>query len=60
MKITIASTSPAVPTGPTIGPSHEKPEKPVTGSDVTTTGREAVPVGALDCPRSVLIPSIVS
>ena len=27
---------------------------------VTTTGREAVPSGALACPRSVLIPSIVS
>ena len=34
--------------------------KPVTSSEVTTTGREGVPVGALDCPRSVLIPSIVS
>ena len=47
MKITIASTSPAVPSGPTIGPSQVKPEKPATCSEVTTTGRETVPLGAL-------------
>jgi hypothetical protein len=60
MKMTIATTSPAVPTGPTIGASQEKPEKPATCSEVTTTGRDIVPLGASDFPRSVLMPSMVS
>jgi hypothetical protein len=33
MKMTIARTSPAVPSGPTMGPSHAKPEKPVLRGD---------------------------
>jgi hypothetical protein len=43
MKMTIASTNPAVPTWPTIGASHAKLENPVTCSEVTTTGCETVP-----------------
>ena len=58
--MTIASTSPAVPSGPTIGLSHVKPENPATCSEVTTTGREIVPLGTSDLPRSVLMSSIVS
>ena len=59
MKTTIASTRPAVPNGPTIGLSHAKPGKPLTCSDVTTTGRETVPLGVSDFPRSVEMSSIV-
>ena len=58
--MTIASTSPAVPNGLTNGPSQAKPEKPATCSEVTTTGRETVPLGTSDFPRSVLMSSIVS
>ena len=50
MKMTIAATSPAVPSGPTTGPSHAKAEKPVAGLEVTTTGRDTVPFGASDVP----------
>ena len=48
--MTIAATSPAVLSGPTTGPSHAKPENPVTGSEVTTTGRDTVPFGASGVP----------
>ena len=60
MKITIPTTSAAVPKGPTTGPSHDKAEEPATVSEVTTTGREATPGARPILPMSVLMSSIVS
>ncbi len=48
-----------MPSGPTKGPSQVKPENPVDGVDVTTTGRDTVPSGA-SAPRSLRMPSMVS
>jgi hypothetical protein len=41
--VTFAACADHWPSGPMIGPSHKKPDKPVTGSEVTTTRREAGP-----------------
>jgi hypothetical protein len=57
--MTVTSTRPAVPSGPTIGVSHSNPDA-ASPSEVTTTGRDAVRLGTSDVPRSVLMPSIVS
>ena len=37
MKITSATTRPAVPSGPMIGPSHANPGKPAAGAAATST-----------------------
>ncbi len=60
MKITITTTSPAVPSGPTIGPSQVNAEKPVTIGDETTTGRDEVPRGASAWSMPDLMSSSVS
>ena len=58
--MTIVTTNPAVPSWPMIGVSHVNPEKLVACAEVTTTGRETVPLGGSDRPRSVVMSSMVS
>ena len=58
--MTIVTTSPAVPRGPSRGLSQATPESAATCSEVTTTGRDTVAFDVCDFSRLVLMSSIVS
>ena len=60
MKTTMATTRPAVLSGPRTGPSHDANARPVTCSEVTTTGLETVPLGTSTFSRSAVMSAIVS
>ena len=49
--MTSMTTRPAVPSGPTIGPSQLKPANAEAASGATTTGRETVPFGGVDVAK---------